>query len=603
MRKVIILVAALLLWQISDARPISEEQARRNAASFLTSVQPRTKARVAPEELRLAWSFPEIVTKADDAPAFYVYSRPEGGFVVASGDDAARPVLAYSLEEKIPAYADMPENMRATYDWYAEIIAFAREKGWSSPATKAGNDNEGEVVLKTAPWNQSAPFNNLAPKLKGQECPIGCVATAIAIIMRYHEWPLKGVGTIPGYKYDNVNIDPVELGHEYDWSRMPYKAYGFSNIESAQIARLCYDVAVMVKMQFTPEGSGALVSDAWPLADYFGYDKSIKYSWRQDFHRQEDWERMLKDEINANRPVLYAGFTESWEGHAFVVDGYNGRFFSINYGWGGGSAFYSFEPIEEHEDELIDFTIYQQAVYNIKPDEGGKPSANLMQLDGVIVPYDLEENKPFTIRDNWVGIETFYPTDQHFNFTFSYILFDSKGAFKEQISPDFKRVLYTNIEYDNIAPVECQIKSKLADGDRISLCQLDPATGEWTPVSTDIFESIVFDKRPLGAVVQVGYDIDRAGVKDAVNGEKLYLYFRTLKDIPWVIYKEGSDTPVIWRCEIDFYNKQGAEQIMYEVDRNDDAWCLSYIWLPKGKYLAVFRNPLSGEDMKVHLEL
>ena len=232
MKKIIILVAALLLWQISDARPISEEQARRNAASFISSIQPRTKARVAPEDLRLAWSFPETATKAgEDEPTMYVFVRPEGGFVVASGDDAARPVLAYSLDGSIPAYRDMPENMRDAFDWYSSIISFAREKGWSSAATKAESDNEGQVVLKTAPWHQSAPFNNLVPKLKGQECPVGCVATAITIIMRYYQWPLKGEGTIPGYSYNNVNIDPIELDHEYDWSKMPMKSNNFSSLE------------------------------------------------------------------------------------------------------------------------------------------------------------------------------------------------------------------------------------------------------------------------------------------------------------------------------------------------------------------------------------
>ena len=606
MRKVIILVAALLLWQISDAKPLSEEQARSNAASFMSSIQPRTKARVAPEDLRLAWSFPLATKAAEDEPTMYVFVRPEGGFVVASGDDAARPVLAYSLDGSIPAYSDMPENMRDAFDWYSSIISFAREKGWSAAtkATKAGSDNEGQVVLKTAPWHQSAPFNNLAPKLKGQECPIGCVATAIAIIMRYHQWPLKGEGTIPSYTYGNVTIDSVALDHEYDWSKMPMKANNFSSLESTQLARLAYDIAVMVKMQFTPDGSGAYVEDAWPLAKYFGYDKGLQFAMRNDYHRQEDWERMLKDEINANRLVLYAGFNKDWEGHAFVVDGYDGRYFSLNYGWGGGSAFYTLEPVEEHEEDLFEFTYYQQAVRNIKPDEGGQPTMEFVQDYGVIVPYDIAENKPFTVRENLIRLSTYYPTEDSFTLTFSYILFDSKGVFKEKVSPDFKRILFPALEnYVNIGPVECTIKSKLADGDRITLCLQDSATGEWKAVSDDVLDAIVFNKRPLGSVVKIGYDVEGESTHNAVNGETLYMYFETLKDIPWVVYKEGSDKPVIWRCVQDFYEKHGAVQSFIEMDRNDDAWCISNIWLPKGNYVAVFTNPLTGEEMKVHLEL
>ena len=602
MKKVIILVAALILWQISDARPISEEQARRNAANFISSVQPRTKSRVAPEELRLSWSFPQTVTKADDAPVYYVYERPGGGFVVASGDDAARPVLAYSLEGQLPAYADMPVNMQDVFKWYADIITFAREQGWSKVATKAESDTDKEVVLKTAPWHQGSPFNNLVPKLKGQECPVGCLATAIAIIMRYHQWPLKGEGTIPGYTFNNVTIDPIELDHEYDWSKMPMKATGFSALESAQVSRLLYDLAVMVKMQFSPEGSGAYVDDSWPLAKYFGYDKSIQFASRQDFHRQEDWERMFKKEIDANRPVLCGGYNIDWEGHAFVIDGYNGRFFSINYGWGGGSAFYTFEPVEDHEDQVTEFTYYQQAVYNIKPDEGGHPTTELMQLDGVTVPYDLDVNKKFTVRDNWVTMSTFYPTEQQFDITFSYMLFDNTGALKEKISEDFTRTLHSDFSYLNLAPVECMITSKLAEGDKIALCMKDQK-GEWNIVSTDDYDAIQFTKRPLGSLVNIGYDIERDDSHRAVNDELLYMYFQTLKDIPWVVYHEGSDKPVIWRCQVDFSEKHGAEEVTFKVDRNDDAWCTSYIWLPKGNYIAVFRNPLTGEEMKVHLEM
>ena len=227
-----------------------------------------------------------------------------------------------------------------------------------------------------------------------------------------------------------------------------------------------------------------------------------------------------------------------------------------------------------------------------------------VQVYGAIVPYDLSENKPFTIRENFIRLSTFYPTEESYTFNFSYILFDSKGAFKEKISPDFKRILFpANGNYVNIGPVECLINSKLADGDRITLCLQDSATGEWKAVSDDVLDAIVFNKRPLGSMVKIGYDVENNFRNSAVNGESLYMYFETLKDIPWVVYKEGSDKPVIWRCVDDYYAKHGAVESDIAIDSNDDSWCISHIWLPKGNYLAVFTNPLTGEEMKVHLEL
>lgn len=54
------------------------------------------------------------------------------------------------------------------------------------------DDAEKEVLLKTALWNQNAPYNNLCPKISGSSTPTGCVATALAIVMKYNRWPDPG---------------------------------------------------------------------------------------------------------------------------------------------------------------------------------------------------------------------------------------------------------------------------------------------------------------------------------------------------------------------------------------------------------------------------
>ena len=104
MRRLIAIVAALLVWQMSDARPIPEAQARRNAAEFFTAERGLTKAAaVRAEDLRLVYTFPESVTKAPADPALYVFDMPSGGYVIAAGDDVARKVLAYSLILRVTA--------------------------------------------------------------------------------------------------------------------------------------------------------------------------------------------------------------------------------------------------------------------------------------------------------------------------------------------------------------------------------------------------------------------------------------------------------------------------------------------------------------------
>ena len=45
--------------------------------------------------------------------------------------------------------------------------------------------------------------------------------------------------------------------------------------------------------------------------------------WYQD----EEWKQMLRDEINNNGPIFYAGSAYDSGGHQFVVDGYRNHFF------------------------------------------------------------------------------------------------------------------------------------------------------------------------------------------------------------------------------------------------------------------------------------
>ena len=51
-------------------------------------------------------------------------------------------------------------------------------------------------------WGQRSPYNNAAPLIEGQRALTGCVATAIAQVMAYHEKP-------SGYN-----------GVSYNWSEM-----------------------------------------------------------------------------------------------------------------------------------------------------------------------------------------------------------------------------------------------------------------------------------------------------------------------------------------------------------------------------------------------
>ena len=62
------------------------------------------------------------------------------------------------------------------------------------------------ILLPTAAWSQESPFNDSIPGGR----LVGCVGTAMSIIMKYHEFPARGTGS-----YNGVNYDVA-----YDWANM-----------------------------------------------------------------------------------------------------------------------------------------------------------------------------------------------------------------------------------------------------------------------------------------------------------------------------------------------------------------------------------------------
>ena len=611
MRRILILCMILLAGPMARAGVVTPEQARSRAAAFFATSEPRTRAAAArPEDFRLVRSFPEDAARsAAEAPALYVFERTGGGFAVMSGDDAARSVLGFSFDGRFPTAAEMPENMADMFDWYASVINYARRQGWSAAAAKAPDlDPANSKVLETAHWAQREPFNNLAPLIDGQKPPIGCVATATAIVMQYHKWPKQGTGTLPDYEYytnflkdgADVHIDGLQLGHTYNWDLMPGKASGFTADEAAQIARLCYDVAVMLQMCFGPDGSGADTRDVCWLIKYFGYDKQMFQYKRADFASNTQWEQIVKDEINAGRPVIYDGFNKAKNGHAFVIDGYNDRYFSINYGWGEGSDFYTLTPIEGHEKDLTEYAQEQRVVCRIMPDQGGAPEITLQGTSDHLIDYDFDP-KNFLLRSSFIIARSFAPVSYEYSCTAAFGLYDSKGNLKEIISEETPLTIPVG-SWDMMPSVICKITKTLADGDRIAVSIKDPQKGTWEAIPQIRQGEIVFTKQPLSELVRIGYDDNPPeSFLSAQSGRTLNINIQAYKDLCWYVSSEANPAdPVLWSGGGGFMD---SDAVGTTGDFSDDETVSAWIWLPEGNHLAVFRNPLTGETMTVRLEL
>lgn len=282
--------------------------------------------------------------------AYYIYSNANGrGFVIVSGDDRAEEVLAYSLDEQIDIY-NMPTGMEYWLENYKEEIRWLVENPSALSTTletkqKVRTINYAAVSPLTAhiKWNQAAPYNNLCPLIPGtsNRTVAGCVATGMGIVMRYYTWPSQGMGS-NSYTTETHKIELSETfaGTNYDWANMSNTYTSTSTAtQNAAVAKLIYHAGVAVNMNFDAS-SGALVTNmANALKNNFGFDTKLNLLYR-DFYSREDWMQLIKEELLLQRPVLYAGSSQTG-GHLFVCDGVDSNdFFHFNWGWGGLSNGY-----------------------------------------------------------------------------------------------------------------------------------------------------------------------------------------------------------------------------------------------------------------------
>jgi hypothetical protein len=343
----------------------------------------------------------------NDILVYYVFNFSPEGWAIISADDAAYPVIAYSESGFYdPNVFNQPPALTAWMDNVAEEIADAVARGlqglpdaaaaWKHFSVAPDNflPDLGDLAtaqsvppLIQSTWGQGDPddwvpwdidsYNQYCPweysdwtHIRRLYCLTGCVATAMAQIMRYWQWPLCGQGR---HGYD----PPYDCSHEclgfdwrevdfsqqyYDWTSMPL------NGPSNAIAILMRDIGVAVNMNYTPSVSGAYAVVA-PFAyrDYFRYNAGPIE--KKSNYFIPDWINKLKAELDVGRPILYVGFDESGNSsHAFVCDGYDSSgYFHFNWGWDGDYDGYF--TVDDLTPGGHNYSNYQDAVFGIEPNK------------------------------------------------------------------------------------------------------------------------------------------------------------------------------------------------------------------------------------------
>lgn len=280
--------------------------------------------------------------KTNNAP-YYAFNL-EQGYVIVSSDDEMTELVGYAENGFFDA-ENVPPQMQLWLNGYAEYVA-AVQSGKAKARKILLSDSPSVVVepLVTTKWNQDAPFNNFAPEYTDdnnntQRCATGCAATAMAQIMKFHNWPEQGVGH---YSYEHQSFGTISSNfseHVYDWTNMidRYNNGEYSNVQADAVALLMKDCGVSLNMNYGPVSGASIYSYTPAFKNYFRYSsRTVNRSGCET----AEFTKIITDELQEGRPIIYCGTGEDG-GHAFVVDGYDTNYFlHVNWGWGGYSDGY-----------------------------------------------------------------------------------------------------------------------------------------------------------------------------------------------------------------------------------------------------------------------
>lgn len=370
MHRITSLLSLLAIALTVSATPLDQQKALTAGTHFM-----QRQGLLKSNEQLTAYQMP---ASADIDNSLYIFNIDTSGFVIVSADDRCCPILGYSMNGSF-SYHKLPANMMA---WLKEcaisiqagILANAPEnkvaqRQWDEllrPSQEATPLNpKSDDYLLTSTWEQGSGYNNYCPLMNGQHVVVGCVATAMAQIIRYYGKPSRGFGR-KSYMHSVYGILAVDFDTtDYDYSLMPDKIRRSTPANQRDmVSRLCYHCGIVVNMEYQhtghTSGSGAHTSSVPEALTYFGYTDAQHYS-RSNINNDSLWAAMIRNEIDNRRPIEYSGY-DNEGGHAFVLDGYNSsNQYHFNWGWGGyADGFYSLTT-------MVGFVFNHEMVINIHP--------------------------------------------------------------------------------------------------------------------------------------------------------------------------------------------------------------------------------------------
>ncbi len=442
MRFYLSLASAILLLQplTAAASPLTPEEAlsRLSSSEFKKISASKPSFDVTPLS---------VVRMTNGNPGAYFMTGADNSLLLVGADTRTAPLLAYIPDARSIDSESMPPQLTWWLESYMKELSSLDGSDETDPGDTedfafkelyATIDASRTPVnpLLTTTWNQDYPYNSLCPNSSAGHAVTGCVATAMAQVMAYYQWPKKGRGYA---EYNAGSFDYENVSFSWDEMRDYYSADDDESTfaERIAVAELMYACGVGVKMIYTPQISGAYsmrIADA--MRDYFRYASTTCYKVRDVYSRLE-WEDMLYRELEAGRPVLYGGRGELG-GHSFVCDGYLSEgLFHFNWGWGGNyDGYFRISALNPMDVGIGggsgQFNTDQDAIMGIYPDyedEGGTEPSPLFSTGGFTQGSNYyNRGRKFDLQFTIDRGAIINPSAKSYSGTLGAMLFDGRNA-------------------------------------------------------------------------------------------------------------------------------------------------------------------------------
>jgi len=477
MRKLLFALALAIIPMLGFSQHRSETEAITIAQEFWGNRVNRSKLKVVSQNTLLK-ARARAMTKDVAAPtnnskqSFYVINDDERNrFVIVSSDYRLYKILGYSdngifdFETSPIGLIDMLNNYDEQYSSiYSDLDKTTKgvQKNFSfSPV---------QPLIKSQ-WDQSDPYNYDCPKdiksTSGKNCVTGCVATAMAQVMNFWNYPESGTGSNSYTSstqriYQSMDFSSVH----FDWDNMlnDYNSDA-TEIQKSAVATLMHAAGVSVSMDYADVSGAYAIDMAYALSHFWKYNPNVSYKKKQ-YYSDEAWNQLILSELSEGHPILYAGRGNSG-GHQFVLDGCNeDGMYHFNFGWdGSGDGYYSLEVLAPVYDiygfqlPLGDYTSKQEMVCYVVPQEYGQPNGEFyasssLDLSSVKVGssksvistiYNCDANSTINISGNTsftgeIGVGLF---DKDFQFVKSLCKSNVK------INGGYSKSIWENVTFDS----------------------------------------------------------------------------------------------------------------------------------------------------------